>query len=178
MMDGEQAPLWSGVNLVKEGFGMAHIEGDIVIDRTVDEVFDFVADERNEPLYNRRMIRVQKLSAGPIGLGMRFSAEMSQRRGTAEMTIECTAYERPRRLSTTTHLSNMEIDGTLLFEPVPEGTRMRWLWDVKPRGLLRLMGPMIARIGRRQERTIWAGLKRVLEAKEDSVSSSTDDQPL
>lgn len=81
MMDGEQAPLWSSVNLVKEGFGMAHIEGDIVIDRTVDEVFDFVADERNEPRYNRRMIRVEKLSAGPIGLGMRFSAEMSQRRG-------------------------------------------------------------------------------------------------
>lgn len=72
----------------------------------------------------------------------------------------------------------MEIDGTLLFEPVPKGTRMRWLWDVKPRGLLRLMGPMIARIGRRQERTIWAGLKRVLEAREDSVSSSADDQPL
>jgi hypothetical protein len=72
----------------------------------------------------------------------------------------------------------MEIDGTLLFEPVSEGTRMRWLWDVKPRGLLGLMGPMIARMGRRQERTIWTGLKRVLEAQQDSVSSLAGDQPV
>jgi hypothetical protein len=27
---------------------MAHIEGEVVIKRPVDEVFDFVADERNE----------------------------------------------------------------------------------------------------------------------------------
>lgn len=149
---------------------MVHIEGDIVIDRPVEVVFDFVADERNEPSYNPGMIRVEKLSAGPIGLGMRFSAEVSQKRGTAEMTIECTTYERPRRLSTRTHLSNMDIDGTLLFEPVPEGTRMRWLWDVTPRGLLKLMGPMIAIMGRRQERAIWARLKGLLETRQESVS--------
>src|SRR6266700_4799156 len=28
------------------------VQGDIVINRPVDEVFDFVADERNEPKYN------------------------------------------------------------------------------------------------------------------------------
>ena len=28
---------------------MVHIEGEIIIDRPVQEVFDFVADERNEP---------------------------------------------------------------------------------------------------------------------------------
>lgn len=30
---------------------MVHIQGAITIDRPVDEVFDFVADERNEPRY-------------------------------------------------------------------------------------------------------------------------------
>jgi hypothetical protein len=29
-----------------------HVQGDIVINRPIDEVFDFVADERNEPQYN------------------------------------------------------------------------------------------------------------------------------
>lgn len=32
---------------------MARIEGEIVIDRPADAVFDFVADERNEPLVAR-----------------------------------------------------------------------------------------------------------------------------
>jgi len=31
------------------------IEGEIIIKRTVEEVFDFCADESNEPRYNPRM---------------------------------------------------------------------------------------------------------------------------
>ena len=78
------------------------------------------------------------------------------------MTIEITRYERPSRLESSTRLSNMDIEGALTFDPVPEGTRMRWVWDVRPRGFLRLMGPIIPRVGERQERTIWTYLKRVL----------------
>ena len=84
------------------------------------------------------------------------------------MTIEFTGYERPRRLASTTRLFSMEIRGTLAFDPVPEGTRMRWQWELEPRGLLRLLGPLVARIGRRQERTIWANLKRLLEAQDEA----------
>lgn len=49
--------------------GMAHIEGEMVINRPVEAVFDFVADESNEPRFNPRLTRVEKISAGPIGLG-------------------------------------------------------------------------------------------------------------
>ena len=44
---------------VEEVNDMVHIKGQIVIDRPVEEVFDFVADERNEPRYNPRMRRVE-----------------------------------------------------------------------------------------------------------------------
>jgi hypothetical protein len=55
---------------------MVHIEGEIVINRPVEEVFDFVADERNEPRYNTQMRRAEQLTEGPIGVGSRFRAEM------------------------------------------------------------------------------------------------------
>lgn len=51
------------------------------------------------------------------------------------------------------------------------GTRMRWAWDLEPHGGLKLMGPLITLMGRRQERTIWTRTKRVLEAPETSVNS-------
>jgi uncharacterized protein YndB with AHSA1/START domain len=156
---------------------VARIEGEIVINRPVEEVFDFLADERNEPLYNPRMLRAEKISPGPLGVGTRFRAETKTMRGTAEMTIEVTAYERPRRLASSTRLSSMEIHGTLAFDPVPEGTRMRWEWEVDPRGLLKLASPLVAWMGRRQERAIWANLKRFLEAREGPLPSEEKSEP-
>jgi hypothetical protein len=145
---------------------MAHIKGEIVIHQPLVEVFDFVADERNEPRYNPGMVRAELLTPGPVGLGSRFRAEMRTRPRPVVMTTENTGYDRPRRLASTTRLSTMDIEGTLTFDPVPAGTRMRWSWEVRPRGLLKLAAPVVARIGARQERAIWTGLKRVLEGQE------------
>lgn len=145
---------------------MPRVEGELVIERPVEEVFDFVADERNEPRFNPRMLRAEKISPGPIGLGTRFRAEMRMRgRGRpVVMTVEFTAFARPRRLASSTHMATMDIVGALTFDPVPKGTRMRWEWDLKPRGLVRLLSPVIALMGRRQEQAIWSNLKWLLEA--------------
>jgi hypothetical protein len=45
---------------------VVRIEGEIVINRPVDEVFDidFVAEERNEPRYNLRMVSADLISTG------------------------------------------------------------------------------------------------------------------
>jgi uncharacterized membrane protein len=48
---------------------MAKIEGQILIGRPVEEVFDFVADSRNEPQYNPAMTSVELLTALPVGRG-------------------------------------------------------------------------------------------------------------
>ena len=145
---------------------MIHIDGEIVIRRTPEAVFDFVADERNEPRFNPQLLRVEQVTPGPIGLGTRFRAQAAGKRAPVDMTIGFTTFERPGRLASATRMSAMDVHGVLTFEPVPEGTRMRWDWQLVPRGLLRLARPLIARIGRRPEERIWAGLKRVLEERE------------
>jgi hypothetical protein len=40
---------------------------------------------------------------------------------------------------------------------------MSWFWRVRPSGPLRLLGPLVARLGQRQEERIWTGLKNHLE---------------
>jgi hypothetical protein len=62
-------------------------------------------------------------------------------------------------------MSTMDLTGGLTFEPADGSTRMRWSWNLKPRGVLRFTGPAVARMGRRQERRIWTNLKRLLEAR-------------
>lgn len=144
---------------------MGRFGGAIVIRRPVEAVFDFVADERNEPRYNTRMIAAELLTPEPIGVGARFHARMMSRRRPVDMLIAITVYERPRRLGSRTELTAMQIEGMLTFEPLPEGTRLKWAWNVQPRGWLRLLSPLVTLLGRRQEAAIWGALKRYLEAQ-------------
>lgn len=142
---------------------MFRIEGEIAIDRPVAEVFDVVADERNEPHYNPNMVHVEKLSPGPVGLGTRFRATIRSMGRDAPMAVELTGFDRPVRLGLSSHMSVMDVHGAMTFEPIGDTTRMRWSWDVEPHGAFRLLAPLVARVGRRQEAAIWVGLKHLLE---------------
>jgi uncharacterized protein YndB with AHSA1/START domain len=150
---------------------MARIDGEIVIDRPVDVVFDYVADQRNEPQYNPQMVRAEKVTTGPIGIGTSFRSVVASRGRTAEMLIEITGYDRPRRLASTTTMQQAEISYTLTFEPANSGTRMRWSGRVRPKGSVKLLGPLITWMGRHQEQRIWTSLKQHLEAAPAKTAS-------
>jgi len=140
------------------------ITGEIEIGRPVDVVFDYVADQTNEPQYNPQMVRSEKLTAGPVGKGTQFRSAVASMGRTAEMLIECTGYERPTLLASATTMQQADIVYTLTFAPTPTGTRMRWSGQVRPKGVYKLLGPMITWMGIRQERRIWSSLKTHLEA--------------
>jgi uncharacterized protein YndB with AHSA1/START domain len=143
---------------------MVHIAGSVTIDAPVDEVFDLVADERNEPKYNPRIVRAEKVSEGPVGSGARFVAEPRGMGAKGEMTVEVVEYERPNRLGTTVRSSSMQVEGTVTFDEVEGGTRLTWDWDLGLVGRMRVLSPVLAVIGPRWERRNWVGLKDYLES--------------
>ena len=149
---------------MKRANGMPKIEGEIIIDRPIDVVFDYVADQSNEPQYNPQMVRAEKITPGPVRKGTQFRSAVASRGRTAEMLIECTSYDRPRLLASTTSMQQADISYTLTFEPAAGGTRMRWSGQVRPKGAVKLLGPAITWMGVRQEQRIWASLKGHLEA--------------
>jgi uncharacterized membrane protein len=152
---------------------MANVSGEILINRPVEQVFDFVADQRNEPIYNPRMLRSEKITEGPIRVGTRFRAAARSKRRPVEMLIEVTEYQRATRFGSRTTMSAVDINGGLTFEAVDGATRMSWSWEVRPRGLpLRLLGPLVARLGRRQEQRIWTELKNQLEGSGPAGAST------
>ena len=142
---------------------MRRIKGQIEIARPVEEVFDFVADETNEPRYNEDMTRCEKVTSGPIGVGTRYEAQMKSM-GPAAMMVEVTGYERPYRLESTAHIEGtMDVRGSVKFEATSGGTQMSWDWEVEPHGCMKLLSPFISRMGSRNEERIWTSLKSFLE---------------
>jgi hypothetical protein len=142
---------------------MARIVGEIIIGGPAEEEYGFEADQRNEPRYNPRMIRADKVSDGSVGKGTVFRSAARFMGRTAEMRSELTGYDRPGRLASRTTTEQADIDGTLTFDSVPGGTRMRWSWTVRPKSAARVPALVISWIGRRQEQAIWASMKRYLE---------------
>lgn len=143
---------------------MSRIEGRILVGRAIDTVFDFVADQRNELLYNPAMTSAEQVTGGPIGKGTRFIAFADSLGYPLEMVIEFTEFDRPRRLSARTTTARADVCGSLAFDPVPGGTRISWSWEVRYKGLSRLAAPVLVELARRQEKTIWTNLRRHLES--------------
>jgi hypothetical protein len=86
------------------------------------------------------------------------------------MTVAVTGFERPHRLESRAHIKGtMDIRGAVTLEAIPEGTLMSWAWDVEPHGCMRLLGPFVTRLGRRNEERIWASLKNLLETRYDAA---------
>lgn len=143
---------------------MACIEGEVLIRRPIEEVFDFVADERTEPTYNRNMAVAEKITDGPIGVGTRFRATVRARSRALSMYIEYTGFDRPRLIASTTRTGMADFTGTLTFIPTTEGTRLRWSWNAWPKRAGRLLAPLFTLVGARQERRTWTELRDHLEA--------------
>jgi hypothetical protein len=142
---------------------MPRIAGEIIIGRPVDVVFDYVADQTNEPEYNPRMVLAEKITEGPVGKGTRFRSAVAAGQRPAQMLIEYTGYDRPRQLQSEIRMNQAEFSYQLTFEPALGGTRMRWAGQIRPKGGWRIAGPLIQWLGTRQERRIWTAMKRQLE---------------
>jgi uncharacterized protein YndB with AHSA1/START domain len=142
---------------------MAHIAGEVVIDAAIADVFDTVADERNEPRYNPRIVRAEMLTDGPVGAGSRFVAEPQGMGARGQMTLEIVEYQRPHRLHNQIRSSYMHVEGTLTFAEVEDGTRLGWDWNMRLVGPMRVLTPVLALVGPRWERRNWIDLKNYLE---------------
>lgn len=63
-----------------------------------------------------------------------------------------------------TRISIADVSGALTFLPDAGANLMSWSWDLRPKGMLKLVTPLFAAVDRRQEQRIWSSLKAHLEA--------------
>jgi hypothetical protein len=129
-----------------------------------EQVFDIVADLRNEPRWNSRVTSAELRSAEPIELGSRFAIVNG---GTAsEVTI--TTYDRPSRLGFEAS-GNPDLTIAYRFTPTGEGTDLESDFDFRPRGVLKVLFLLLAPVIRRDVPKQYASLKALCEREGDEV---------
>lgn len=142
---------------------MTRIEGRTSFSRPADEVFEFLADPRHEPAYNPLVLSARKETPGPIGPGTRFAQRVKSFGRAGEVSILLVDCDRPHHLTWAIESTSMDVRGTEELTQQGDGTLVHWSWDFRPRGALRLLGPLIGLMGRRMERTVWTDMQKHLE---------------
>ena len=133
---------------------MIEAHAQIDIDAPVEVVFDYLADATNEPRWLPGAKAVTKVTTGPVGLGTRFEGTYAR---AGLVSLEIVTFERPRRL--TFRARSRIVDFTDAIELSEEkGTRLKATMLAEPRGVMRLMAPLMARTMRSQFEANWGHL--------------------
>ncbi|HEU4868262.1 MAG TPA: SRPBCC family protein [Actinomycetota bacterium] len=138
---------------------MTVIENSVHIDRTPEDVFDYLVDLRNELEWNPDAVSVEKTTEGPLGAGTRYLAKWKQ---SGLVEVECTRYDRPKSWS---HVNGgslaVALDATVT--PQDGGSLLQVRFDARPNGMLKLFFPVLVRLLRRSERRTMKNIKVALE---------------
>lgn len=143
---------------------MTTITGRTSFARPVEEVFDLLADPRNEPRYNPLVVSAVMATPEPVGVGSRFVQRAGSFGRTGEVAIEVVEYVRLERLAFVIRSAGIDVRGRLAFSPEPSGCSVSWTWAMRPVGGWRVLTPLLALTGRRLERRVWDRMRRYVDA--------------
>jgi Polyketide cyclase / dehydrase and lipid transport len=142
---------------------MTVIENSVQIDRSMEDVFDFTGDPRNELQWNPEVESMEKITDGPIDVGSKFRAKWKQ---SGLVEIEVTRYDRPRSWSYHNDGPlSVDLDCTIMPNDTGSGVVFHSRFDVRPHGKLKLFFPILLRSLKRTEKNNMGYIKEALEGE-------------
>jgi len=143
---------------------MISIERSVTVDTPAADVFDLLADARNESRWNPNVVRIDKLSDGPPRRGSSFAG--TYRRG-GRMAFTIADYERPSRLVFRGGGRQTAVTATVRVSASRSGTTVAMRADMCPRGPLRLLEPLVRSRVERQYADVIARFRAFVTTAEE-----------
>lgn len=142
---------------------MAHAENETTISRSPEDVYAFLADGLNNPKW-RSGIQNIALKSGTAGaLGAVYSQTLTGPGGRPIAgDYEITTADPGRHLGFQVVAGPARPAGDYRLTEAPAGTTVRFTLDLHPKGLMKIVGPMITRTMQSEVAQL-AALKNVLE---------------
>jgi uncharacterized protein YndB with AHSA1/START domain len=142
--------------------GWVSIENAIEISRSPEDVFDYLTDITKELEWNPRTRHVDRLSSAPIGPGTRFVAEWIK--GNPAI-VEYVTFDRPTTWTSVARSRRLDAKGGGRISPTEHGSRVVITTDLRPKGLLALLLPVMRRTMHQREDENLERVKSFLEGR-------------
>jgi uncharacterized protein YndB with AHSA1/START domain len=142
---------------------VAVIEVEVDFRRLPEEVFDYASDPANEPEWNIRLTRVEKLTGGPVGVGARYRMTFTS---GPPATSEVVRFERPNfwQLRGASKILSSGFEGRVT--PTGDGAHLALWMEIRLHGPLALALPLVRRRMQRELERDIAAMKATLEGSE------------
>ena len=143
---------------------MAHAENETTINRSPEDVYAFLADGLNNPAWRSGVQDITLKSGKPGDLGAVYSQTLTGPGGRPIVgDYEITAAEPGKHLGFQVVAGPARPAGAYLLSEAPGGTTVRFTLDLQPKGLMKLVGPVIVRTMNAEVAQL-TNLKNVLES--------------
>ena len=142
---------------------MIKIENSVEINKPIEQVFEFVTNIDNLPLWAGPVTEAKQTSEGPVGVGTT-QTQVAQLLGRKVETYqEVTEYELNKKFTTKSTSGPIPMEIQYTFEPNAGGTRVELVGMVDAGGFFKLAEPFVARTLKRQTEGDVKTLKELLE---------------
>ena len=144
---------------------MTLIQEMLEVARPLDDVFAFVGDFANTKHWDPGVAEARKITEGPVRSGTRFELEVVFNGRRLPMTYEIETWDRPNRVVLRGEGSTVRALDDIRFEHVPGGTQIHYSADLRLKGPLRLLEPLLRKRFDETGRAAMAGMRRALQLR-------------
>jgi uncharacterized protein YndB with AHSA1/START domain len=136
------------------------------IDRPIEEVFAFLADGTNDPMFSPRVLEIAKTTDGPPGVGTMYKSTVKDAGMKTKREFELTDFEAPTRIRWAERSKNLVTapEGGYDLTPSGSGTQLRVYNVLEGHGIGKLVAPLALRQARSGADEFASAIKRAIEA--------------
>ena len=142
---------------------------EVLVERPPAEVFALLADYRRDGEWRRAVTAMRVEPDAPVVVGSTISETLRFAGRTWITDTTVTALQPGRSLCFQGGDATMQVSGRREVEPWGDGTRVRQQLTLEPRGLLRLLSPLLAAMYRRVATRDLATLRDLLQRSPAAV---------
>jgi hypothetical protein len=144
---------------------MARIEDSVEIKKLPDKVFAYTTDAKSWPKWQTILPQAEQTSSGPVAVGTTFKGIVRMMGLSMKWTAQATEHVPPTKYGKTITSMALINEQHNTYEPEEDGTRFAIVYDLKIRGVFKLMSPVLVSRMRKELRKSLENLKGVLEAR-------------
>ena len=143
------------------------LSADAVVDRPIEEVFDYLAAGTNDPAFSPRVQEIRKATDGPVAVGTVFESTVKDAGMKTSRRFEITRFERPTAIRWTERSKNMVTvpDGGYDLERVGDAqTRVTIRNTFEGHGVGKLIAGLALRAARKDAPAFAQRIKTAVES--------------